>query len=65
MAGQVGHSPLDIVEKLSLFSEHWSPPTVARLNDCEIKVVDSPIAPTTAPHRTRIAVQDGVSRWRV
>jgi mannose-6-phosphate isomerase-like protein (cupin superfamily) len=30
---------LDIVEKLSLFSEHWSPKVVARLNDYEIKVV--------------------------
>lgn len=33
------HSPIDIAEKLSLFSEHWSPKTVARLNDYEIKVV--------------------------
>jgi len=33
------HSPVDIAEKLSLFSEHWSPKTVARLNDYEIKVV--------------------------
>jgi mannose-6-phosphate isomerase-like protein (cupin superfamily) len=30
---------LDIVEKLSLFAEHWSPKVVARLNDYEIKVV--------------------------
>lgn len=30
---------LDIAEKLSLFSEHWSPKVVARLNDYEIKVV--------------------------
>jgi mannose-6-phosphate isomerase-like protein (cupin superfamily) len=35
----VAHSPVDIAEKLSLFSEHWSPKTVARLNDYEIKVV--------------------------
>lgn len=31
--------PVDIAEKLSLFSEHWSPKVVARLNDYEIKVV--------------------------
>jgi mannose-6-phosphate isomerase-like protein (cupin superfamily) len=30
---------VDIREKLSLFSEHWSPKVVARLNDYEIKVV--------------------------
>ena len=30
---------LDIAEKLSLFTEHWSPKVVARLNDYEIKVV--------------------------
>jgi mannose-6-phosphate isomerase-like protein (cupin superfamily) len=30
---------LDIAEKLSLFSEHWSPKVVARLNEFEIKVV--------------------------
>ena len=30
---------LDIADKLSLFSEHWSPKVVARLNDYEIKVV--------------------------
>ena len=30
---------LDIAEKLSLFSEHWSPKVLARLNDYEIKVV--------------------------
>jgi mannose-6-phosphate isomerase-like protein (cupin superfamily) len=35
----VAHSPVDISEKLSLFTEHWSPKTVARLNDYEIKVV--------------------------
>ncbi|MGO2986439.1 MAG: cupin domain-containing protein [Brevibacterium aurantiacum] len=31
--------PLSIAEKLSLFSEHWSPKVVARLSDYEIKVV--------------------------
>lgn len=30
---------VDIAQKLSLFSEHWSPKVVARLNDYEIKVV--------------------------
>jgi mannose-6-phosphate isomerase-like protein (cupin superfamily) len=30
---------LDIAEKLSLFSEYWSPKVVARLNDYEIKLV--------------------------
>ncbi len=30
---------VDITEKLALFSEHWSPKVVARLNDYEIKVV--------------------------
>jgi len=35
----VSHSPIDIAEKLSMFSEPWSPKTVARLNDYEIKVV--------------------------
>jgi mannose-6-phosphate isomerase-like protein (cupin superfamily) len=29
---------VDIAEKLSLFSEHWSPKVVARLNDYEIKL---------------------------
>lgn len=30
---------MDLAEKLSLFSEHWSPKTVARLNNYDIKVV--------------------------
>ena len=29
----------DVAEKLSLFSEHWSPKVVTRLNDYEVKVV--------------------------
>lgn len=33
------HNPVDFAEKLSLFSEHWSPKVVARLNDYEIKLV--------------------------
>jgi mannose-6-phosphate isomerase-like protein (cupin superfamily) len=31
--------PVDLLQKLSLFSEQWSPKTVARLNDYEVKVV--------------------------
>jgi len=31
--------PVDLAQKLSRFSEHWSPKVVARLNDYEIKVV--------------------------
>jgi mannose-6-phosphate isomerase-like protein (cupin superfamily) len=30
---------VDLAQKLSLFSEYWSPKVVARLNDYEIKVV--------------------------
>ena len=30
---------VDIARKLELFSEHWSPKVVARLNDYEIKLV--------------------------
>lgn len=30
---------VDIRQKLALFSEHWSPKVVARLNDYEIKLV--------------------------
>ena len=33
------YGPVDIAEKLSLFSEQWAPKVVARLNDYEIKVV--------------------------
>ena len=29
---------VDLAEKLALFSEHWSPKVVARLNDYEIKL---------------------------
>lgn len=35
----MANDPLDIAEKLALFSEQWSPKVVARLNDYEIKVV--------------------------
>ncbi len=35
----MAHRPVDIAERLSLVSEHWSPKVVARLNDYEIKVV--------------------------
>ena len=30
---------VDLSEKLSMFSDHWSPKVVARMNDYEIKVV--------------------------
>lgn len=33
------NSRVDLAEKLSLFSEYWSPKTVAQLNDYEVKVV--------------------------
>ena len=33
------NAPVDIAEKLSLFSEQWSPKVVAQLNDYEIKLV--------------------------
>ena len=32
-------TPVDVGEVLSRFSEYWSPKTVARLNDYEVKVV--------------------------
>jgi mannose-6-phosphate isomerase-like protein (cupin superfamily) len=35
----VASAPVDITERLSRFSEQWSPKLVARLNDYEIKVV--------------------------
>lgn len=35
----MARTPIDIAQKLPLFSEPWSPKTVARLNDYEIKVV--------------------------
>lgn len=34
-----GMPVVDLRERLSLFSEHWSPKVVARLNDDEVKVV--------------------------
>jgi len=33
------HTPVNFVEKLSKFSEHWSPRIVAQLNDYHLKVV--------------------------
>lgn len=33
------NEPIDLAEKLSAFTEHWTPKVVARLNDYEIKVV--------------------------
>jgi len=35
----MANEAVDITEQLALFSEHWSPKVVARLNDYEIKVV--------------------------
>ena len=35
----MANEPVDITERLSLFSEHWAPKVVARLNHYEIKVV--------------------------
>ncbi|MGI8679475.1 MAG: cupin domain-containing protein [Jatrophihabitans sp.] len=35
----MANEAVDITEKLSLLSEHWSPKVVARLNDYEVKVV--------------------------
>ena len=32
-------SPIDLDEKLSLFSEHWTPKIIAQLNDYHFKVV--------------------------
>ncbi|MDQ6934255.1 MAG: cupin domain-containing protein [Actinomycetota bacterium] len=32
-------APIDLAEKLSAFTDHWSPKVVARLNDYEITVV--------------------------
>jgi mannose-6-phosphate isomerase-like protein (cupin superfamily) len=35
----MSNSAVDLAEKLSAFSDHWSPKVVARMNDYEIKVV--------------------------
>lgn len=32
------NTPVDLAQKLALFTEHWSPKVVARLNDYEIKL---------------------------
>jgi len=32
-------SPVDLSERFSSFTEHWSPKVVARMNDYEVKVV--------------------------
>jgi mannose-6-phosphate isomerase-like protein (cupin superfamily) len=36
---EMDFSPVDLADKLSLVSDLWSPKTVARLNDYEVKVV--------------------------
>jgi mannose-6-phosphate isomerase-like protein (cupin superfamily) len=33
------YQPINILQKLSLFSEHWSPKIIAQLNDYHFKVV--------------------------
>ncbi len=33
------YQPVDLAERLSNFTDHWSPKVVAKLNDYEIKVV--------------------------
>lgn len=35
----MANNPIDLAQKLSSFSEHWSPKVIARLNDYEVKVV--------------------------
>jgi mannose-6-phosphate isomerase-like protein (cupin superfamily) len=35
----VDYTPVDIAQKLSLFSEQWAPKVIARLNDYEVKIV--------------------------
>ena len=30
---------IDLSEKLSTFSDHWSPRSVAQFNDCDVMVV--------------------------
>ena len=35
----MANDPVDIADKFSQFSDHWSPKVVARLNDYEIKLV--------------------------
>jgi mannose-6-phosphate isomerase-like protein (cupin superfamily) len=38
-AQQPDLQPVDLTEKLALFAEHWSPKTVSRVNDYEVKLV--------------------------
>ncbi|WP_229184667.1 cupin domain-containing protein [Bradyrhizobium oropedii] len=33
------NNPIDLEEKLSTFSDHWSPRTVAQFNACDVMVV--------------------------
>lgn len=35
----VDEEPVDLASKFALFSDHWSPKLVARINDYEVKVV--------------------------
>lgn len=38
-SSSMANHPIDIAQKLSLFTEHWSPKVIARLNDYEVKLV--------------------------
>lgn len=39
MQSQNSRNPVRLAEKLALFSEHWSPKVVARMNDYDLKLV--------------------------
>jgi mannose-6-phosphate isomerase-like protein (cupin superfamily) len=38
-SGVVMNDKINLAEKLETFSEHWSPRTIAQLNDCDVMVV--------------------------
>jgi hypothetical protein len=45
---------VSLAEKLALFGEHWTPHTVANLNDYEIKVVKvQGVVPRGVEHKPR------------
>lgn len=39
MSLQPSHQPINLLQKISLFSEQWSPKVVAEMNDYQFKVV--------------------------
>lgn len=39
MAPQLMDGKINLAEKLASFSQHWSPRTVTRFNDCDVMVV--------------------------